>query len=164
MLIYFLLLSPGTGKTLSYLIPALSSLFFTRENKAVPLSPVSRSPYVIIVCPTRELVIQVFQEAEALTTSFSKNGSSHNININNDIKQDWLKSLCLYGGVPPYHQKRVLLKGCHMIIATPGRLNDLTDQNQILFDNVKYFILDEFDALLQKPIKSQVEKIIECVS
>jgi superfamily II DNA/RNA helicase len=166
----------GSGKTLAYLLPALCSLFKRTGEGEVEeswslLPPVPGSPYIVIIAPTRELVVQVMQEAERISAihppchPVGEKQNSSNINSNSMVimnsEECWLKCLCLYGGVPPYHQRRVLEeKGVHMVVTTPGRLSDFLFQSKIKLDAVKYVVLDEYDRLFEKRIKHHLDHIM----
>lgn len=124
----------GTGKTGAFILPTLQ-LLATQNSK-------NKGPFVLILVPTRELAEQVFIEAK----KFSK-------------YLPYLKSVCIYGGVPYPPQKRALANRCDIIVATPGRLIDHMQQGLIDFSNLKMLILDEADRMLDMGFSVAIEKI-----
>ena len=122
----------GTGKTASFCLPILSEL--------------SKDPYglySIILEPTRELVLQVEEKLKLFSTGFN------------------LRMCSIIGGEDHTTQMKELDKIPHIIIATPGRLVTFLENNYIkLIQNLKYFVMDEFDQLLNDSIKPDIDKII----
>ena len=122
----------GTGKTASFCLPILSEL--------------SKNPfglYSIILEPTRELVLQVEEKLKLFSTGFN------------------LRMCSIIGGEDYTTQLKELDKIPHIIIATPGRLVSFLENNYIkLVDNLRYFVMDEFDQLLDDTIKPDIDKII----
>ena len=123
----------GTGKTASFCLPILSEL--------------SKDPfslYAIILEPTRELVLQVEEKLKVFSTGFN------------------LRMCSIIGGEDYTNQLKELDKIPHIIVATPGRFLTFLENEQIkLVQNLKYFVMDEFDQLLNDTIKPDVEKIIK---
>lgn len=99
-------------------------------------------PVVVIVTPTRELTIQIFEQA----LKFSHNSI--------------VKVVKAYGGTSTNHQRAMILRGCHILVATPGRLNDFLDKGSIAFDCIKYFVLDEADRMLDMGFLPTLEKML----
>ncbi|XP_010534902.1 PREDICTED: DEAD-box ATP-dependent RNA helicase 20 isoform X1 [Tarenaya hassleriana] len=126
----------GSGKTLSYLLPAIVHV------NAQPILAPGDGPIVLVLAPTRELAVQIQQEA-------SKFGSSSRI-----------KSTCIYGGVPKGPQVRDLQKGVEIVIATPGRLIDMLESNHTNLRRVTYLVLDEADRMLDMGFEPQIRKIV----
>ena len=122
----------GTGKTASFCLPILSEL--------------SKNPfglYAIILEPTRELVLQVEEKLKLFSTGFN------------------LRMCSIIGGEDFTTQLNELDKIPHIIIATPGRLVSFLENNYIkLVQNLRYFVMDEFDQLLEETIKPDIDKII----
>ena len=122
----------GTGKTASFCLPILSEL--------------SKNPfglYAIILEPTRELVLQVEEKLKLFSTGFN------------------LRMCSIIGGEDFTAQLNELDKIPHIIIATPGRLVSFLENNYIkLVQNLRYFVMDEFDQLLDETIKPDIDKII----
>lgn len=127
----------GTGKTAAFAIPILQGI--TLQQKA----PAGRRQIqALVVAPTRELAIQI-------ADSFKEYGKNLN-----------LKTLVIYGGVSQHTQTRDLTKGIDILVATPGRLLDLINQRFVSLKNVKYFVLDEADMMLDMGMLLDVRKII----
>ncbi len=127
----------GTGKTAAFAIPILQIL---SEEKGFHKSrSVIKS---LIVTPTRELAVQI--------------GESFNVYG----KHTGLKNIVVFGGVSQKSQTDKLKHGADILIATPGRLLDLVKQNYISLRNVKLFVLDEADRMLDMGFINDVKKII----
>ena len=127
----------GTGKTAAFALPILHIL--STEKYSGPKKRVIRA---LIITPTRELAIQIGE-------SFSAYG-----------KHTGLKNVVVFGGVNQRIQTSKLLSGVDILIATPGRLLDLIDQGYILLQNLKMFVLDEADRMLDMGFINDVKKII----
>lgn len=126
----------GTGKTLSYLMPGFIHL------DSQPLAREQRNgPGMLVLTPTRELALQV--EAECSKYSYGD-----------------LKSVCVYGGGDRDGQIQDVSKGVDIIIATPGRLNDLQMNNFVNLKSVTYLVLDEADKMLDMGFEPQIMKIL----
>ncbi|XP_046299006.1 probable ATP-dependent RNA helicase DDX43 [Marmota monax] len=126
----------GTGKTLSYLMPGfihLDSQPVDREKR--------NGPGMLVLTPTRELALQV----EAECSKYSYKG---------------LRSVCVYGGGDRDGQIQDVSKGVDIIIATPGRLNDLQMNNFVNLRSVTYLVLDEADKMLDMGFEPQIMKIL----
>lgn len=122
----------GTGKTLAYLLPILKQYKFQESDM----------PIVVIIVPTRELVVQVTEETQKLTQYMST------------------RVLGIYGGVNINTQKKAVYAGVDILIATPGRLMDLALDNVVRFDDVKKLVIDEFDEMLNLGFSMQVTSIL----
>ncbi|XP_004476039.1 probable ATP-dependent RNA helicase DDX43 [Dasypus novemcinctus] len=126
----------GTGKTLSYLMPGFIHL------DSQPVAKGKRNgPGMLVLTPTRELALQV--EAECSKYSYKS-----------------LKSVCIYGGGDRDGQIQDLTKGVDIIIATPGRLNDLQMNNFVNLKSITYLVLDEADKMLDMGFEPQIMKIL----
>jgi ATP-dependent RNA helicase RhlE len=123
----------GSGKTLSFAIPIVEQL-----------DPGDRRPAALVLVPTRELASQVACELEALAAPGE------------------LRVAAVYGGVP-LHAQAKRAKGAHVLVATPGRLNDLLERRAIALDGVRILVLDEADRMLDMGFKPQVDRIVRCV-
>lgn len=126
----------GSGKTLTYTLPAIVHI------NAQPLLAPGDGPIVLILAPTRELAVQIQEEA-------SKFGKSSRI-----------RNTCVYGGVPKGPQIRDLAKGVEICIATPGRLIDMLEGGKTNLRRVTYLVLDEADRMLDMGFEPQIRKII----
>lgn len=126
----------GSGKTLAYLLPAIVHI-----NAQDFLKP-GDGPIVLVLAPTRELAVQIKEEAD-------KFGRSSRI-----------KNTCLYGGTPRGPQARDLDRGVEIVIATPGRLIDFLDSGRTNLRRVTYLVLDEADRMLDMGFEPQIRKIV----
>lgn len=127
----------GTGKTAAFAIPTLQLL--CEEKREVKRKHTIRA---LIVTPTRELAIQIYE-------SFCTYG-----------KYTKLKYGVIFGGVSQKSQEEKLKQGVDILIATPGRLNDLINQKLVDLKEIKLFILDEADRMLDMGFIHDVNKII----
>ena len=123
----------GSGKTIAFAVPILEKVF-------IP----DRSPQAIVLCPTRELCMQVADE-------ISKVGSK--------IKK--LKVLAVYGGQPIGKQTRVLKKGVHVVVGTPGRVIDHIEKGNLDLIGIETVVLDEADEMLEMGFREDIERILE---
>ncbi|KAB2002149.1 hypothetical protein ES319_D11G045700v1 [Gossypium barbadense] len=126
----------GSGKTLAYLLPALVHV------KAQPPLVHGEGPIVLILAPTRELAVQIQEEA----AKFANNAS--------------IRSTCIYGGAPKGPQTRDLKRGVEIVIATPGRLIDMLEAQNTNLKRVTYLVLDEADRMLDMGFEPQIRKIV----
>nr|XP_026651738.1 probable ATP-dependent RNA helicase DDX43 [Zonotrichia albicollis] len=126
----------GTGKTLAYLMPGFIHL------TSQPISKDQRGgPGMLVLAPTRELALQV----EAECSKYAYKG---------------IKSICVYGGGDRKGQIDMVTKGVDIVIATPGRLNDLQMNNFINLKSITYLVLDEADRMLDMGFEPQIMKIL----
>jgi ATP-dependent RNA helicase RhlE len=128
----------GTGKTAAFTIPILQLM---HEQRAASSSRL-RSMEVLILTPTRELAIQIGESIAAYGRHLS------------------LKHLVIFGGVSQHAQVNAIRNGIDILVATPGRLLDLMQQGHITLSNIKYFVLDEADRMLDMGFIHDVKKII----
>ncbi|MEW5299226.1 MAG: hypothetical protein WDW36_002261 [Sanguina aurantia] len=126
----------GSGKTLSFLLPAVVHI------NAQPYLEAGDGPIVLVIAPTRELAVQIQQECAHF-------GSSSRI-----------KSCVVYGGVPRAGQMQELRGGREIVIATPGRLIDMLDSGATNLRRVTYLVLDEADRMLDMGFEPQIRKIV----
>ncbi|WKW46868.1 DEAD/DEAH box helicase [Myroides sp. JBRI-B21084] len=122
----------GTGKTFAYLLPIL------KQWKFQP----TESPRVVILVPTRELVVQVVEEIEKLTKYMS------------------IRVLGIYGGVNINTQKTSVYNGIDILVGTPGRTMDLALDNILRFDALQKLVIDEFDEILNLGFRTQLTSIL----
>ncbi len=127
----------GTGKTLAFLLPA----FIHIEGQPVPRGRQRGGPNVLVLAPTRELALQIADEVR----KYEYHG---------------IKSVCVYGGGDRRHQMKVVTDGVEIIIATPGRLNDLIEAGCIAVESITYLVLDEADRMLDMGFEPQIRKIL----
>lgn len=122
----------GTGKTFAYLLPLL---------KLYKFSP-THTPKIVILVPTRELVVQVVEEVEKLTKYMS------------------IRTLGIYGGVNINTQKTSVYQGIDVLVGTPGRVMDLALDNVLRFDETSKLVIDEFDEMLNLGFRVQLTSIL----
>ena len=122
----------GSGKTLAFTIPVLNKIF-------IP----DKSPQAIVLCPTRELCMQVAGEIEKAGSKIKK-----------------LKVLAVYGGQPIGKQTRVLKKGVHVVVGTPGRVIDHIERGNLDLIGVESVVLDEADEMLDMGFRDDIEFIL----
>ncbi|KAL6518822.1 hypothetical protein OROHE_017575 [Orobanche hederae] len=131
----------GSGKTLGYLIPAFLHLKQKHNNPKL-------GPTVLVLSPTRELATQIQDEAV-------KFGRSSKISCTEK------RECCLYGGAPKGPQLRDLDRGVDVVVATPGRLNDILEMKRVSLHQVSYLVLDEADRMLDMGFEPQIRKIVK---
>ncbi|MFH6966926.1 DEAD/DEAH box helicase [Flavobacterium sp. FlaQc-28] len=122
----------GTGKTFAYLLPLLKLYKFTNTN----------SPKIVVLVPTRELVVQVVEEVEKLTKYMS------------------VKTLGIYGGVNINTQKKAVYEGVDILVGTPGRTMDLALDAVVRFDDTQKLVIDEFDEMLNLGFRTQLTALL----
>ena len=122
----------GTGKTGAFGIPAIEMVDVTQKVVQV-----------LIMCPTRELALQVKEQIYALSK----------------YKKGMLVT-SIYGGESYDRQLRDLKKGCQVVVGTPGRIMDHMDRGTLKLDNLNMIILDEADEMLNMGFREDIEKIL----
>ena len=123
----------GTGKTLAYLLPLLRLWRFRKHPY----------PQILIIVPTRELVVQVVEEIDKLTTYMS------------------VVAVGVYGGVNLKANAAAVEQGCDVVVGTPGRLYDLIVRGSLKFRALKQLVIDEVDELLELGFLPQLTKIFD---
>lgn len=123
----------GTGKTMAYLLPIIQDLKFSKQI----------NPRVLILVPTRELVLQVVKMIESVTTY---------INI---------RALGVYGGTNINTQKQLVAQGSDILVSTPGRLYDLAVSGALKLKSVNKLVIDEVDVLLDQGFLRQLTNIFD---
>lgn len=127
----------GTGKTAAFAIPIIQHLANDQSN-----ANGKRKISTLIITPTRELAIQIGE------------------NFNAYAKYTNIKNTVIFGGVPQRSQTEALRRGVDVLIATPGRLLDLMDQGFISLRDIKYFVLDEADRMLDMGFIHDINKVL----
>lgn len=122
----------GTGKTFAYLLPLLKSYKFSPTH----------NPKIVVLVPTRELVVQVVDELEKLTKYMS------------------VRCLGIYGGVNINTQKKNIYEGLDILVGTPGRVMDLALDSVLLFNDCQKLVIDEFDEMLNLGFRVQLTSIL----
>lgn len=125
----------GSGKTMAFAVPCV------RAISSLPKDQRNKGARAVIVSPTRELAMQSYEQITKLA------------------KVSGLQAVCVYGGVPK-HEQRAALKTADIVVATPGRLNDLINEGCADLSKAKYVVLDEADRMLDKGFEEEIRKII----
>ncbi|KAL2073696.1 hypothetical protein VTL71DRAFT_11022 [Oculimacula yallundae] len=125
----------GSGKTMAFAVPCVRGIL------SLPANQRNKGPRAVIVSPTRELAMQSYDQIMELA------------------KVSGLRAVCVYGGVPK-DQQRQALKTADIVVATPGRLNDLINEGCADLSKAKYVVLDEADRMLDKGFEEEIRKII----
>ena len=129
----------GTGKTAAFALPILNHLATTKHH----LQP--KNTHVLVLTPTRELALQIYE-------SFQTYGENLR-----------LKMAVVFGGVGQGPQVKALSTGVDILVATPGRLLDLISQNHINIRNLKVFVLDEADRMLDMGFIRDIQKVLTMI-
>ncbi|WP_332842160.1 DEAD/DEAH box helicase [Paraclostridium sp. AKS81] len=127
----------GTGKTASFAIPIIQQIYNDKKSLKG-----KRTIKAVILAPTRELAIQIEENFAAY---------ARHTNI---------KSLVIFGGVSQNPQTKALKQGVDILIATPGRMLDLYNQKFLKLNDVKHFVLDEADSMLDMGMIHDVKRIM----
>ncbi len=122
----------GSGKTAAFALPALAKIDVNE-----------RYPQVLILCPTRELAVQVCEEVHRLGT-----------------KKQGLQATPVYGGAPIDRQLRALRNGAQLVVGTPGRLLDHLRRGSFDASRIKMAILDEADRMLDMGFKEEMDEVL----
>ena len=122
----------GTGKTFAYLLPILRQWKYSKD----------RFPQVLIIVPTRELVVQVVESVKKLSTYLT------------------LEVVGVYGGVPMKPQRTAVENGMDIVVATPGRLLDLVYDGSLRLKSVKKIVIDEMDEMFNLGFRTQLNNVL----
>ncbi len=122
----------GTGKTFAYLLPCLRQWNFAKD----------RFPQILVIVPTRELVVQVVEAVKQLTTYMT------------------VEVVGVYGGSPMKPQRDAVENGCDIVVATPGRLMDLVYEGALRLKNIKKLVIDEVDEMFNLGFRTQLNNVI----
>ncbi len=123
----------GTGKTAAFGLPLLQRTDLT-----------TKKIQTLVLCPTRELCMQVARDLQAYAKYTGK-----------------LNVAAIYGGASIDQQINTLRKGTHIVVATPGRLNDLINRRKIDISQIQYVVFDEADEMLQMGFQDEINSILE---
>ncbi|XP_076306485.1 putative ATP-dependent RNA helicase Pl10 isoform X3 [Tachypleus tridentatus] len=137
----------GSGKTAAFLVPILNHIYENGPPKDLPepqkfSSRIKQYPLALVLSPTRELACQIYDEA----SKFSYRSR--------------VRPCVVYGGAEPIQQMKDLDRGCHLLVATPGRLVDMMERGKISLELVKYLVLDEADRMLDMGFEPQIRRIV----
>lgn len=136
----------GSGKTAAFLIPILSRIF---EEGPPPLPDARHQgrrkqfPHCLVLAPTRELACQIFEESRKFSY------------------RSYVRACVVYGGADIGGQLKELDRGCHLLVATPGRLVDMLDRGRVGLDSCKFLVLDEADRMLDMGFEPQIRRIVD---
>ncbi|RBP37342.1 ATP-dependent RNA helicase DeaD [Roseimicrobium gellanilyticum] len=122
----------GSGKTMAFAIPVVQSI-----------DPRDRGVRALIMCPTRELAMQVCEEVHKLTAF--KRG---------------IRALPVYGGATYHRQIRGLQDGAQVVVGTPGRIHDLIEKGVLILDDLKLLVFDEADEMLDMGFREDIENLV----
>src|SRR5690606_19296548 len=122
----------GTGKTAAFGLPLLELLDFSKKH-----------PQALILCPTRELCLQISKDIE----KYAKNLPDVHV-------------VAVYGGASIGDQLRQIRRGVQIVVATPGRMLDIIGRKAIDFSNVRYVVLDEADEMLNMGFQEDINSIL----
>lgn len=125
----------GTGKTASYVLPILQQLYTNKTS--------TKAPQCLIMAPTRELVLQISETITAYTKYLS------------------IKHVNLFGGQSVHNQRSKMQTMPHIIVATPGRLLDFLQNKFLDPKQIKHFVLDEADQMLDMGFVKDIKKVIQ---
>ncbi len=125
----------GSGKTMAFAIPAVQMI-----------NAKDRGVRVLIMCPTRELAMQVCEAVHKLTAH-----------------KPGIKAVPIYGGATYERQVRGLRDGAQIVVGTPGRILDFLERGILRLDSLKMLILDEADEMLDMGFREDIEKLVESV-
>ncbi|WP_116652256.1 DEAD/DEAH box helicase [Pelagibacterium sediminicola] len=130
----------GSGKTAAFGLPILAGIMALEER------PKPRTTHALILAPTRELAVQIDDSLRKYAGPKSR-----------------LQTVLLLGGVSRHHQIKRLERGMDVVIATPGRLKDLMDDNKIRLAGTKWLVLDEADRMLDMGFVVPVRHIVKAI-
>ena len=129
----------GTGKTAGFTLPLLHRL---ARHANTSSSPARHPIRALILCPTRELAMQVHESVKTYSKYLA------------------LKSICIYGGVDMKPQIAEMKEGREIVVATPGRLLDHVQQKTVSFNFVEFLVLDEADRMLDMGFIPDIKRIL----
>ena len=137
----------GSGKTAAFLVPILSKLLEEGPQGSGQGSGYGgrrkQTPLALVLAPTRELATQIYDEARKFAY------------------RSRVRPAVVYGGANVGDQMRELDRGCHLLVATPGRLVDFLDRGKISLEFCNHLCLDEADRMLDMGFEPQIRRIVE---
>ncbi len=135
----------GSGKTLAFSMPII--MFAAEEQKRLPYER-GEGPTGMIVCPSRELARQTFESIKAIAEAMERDGYPQ------------IGVLLCIGGISMAEQQHTMSKGFHIVVATPGRLQDMLEKRKFSLDACKYLCLDEADRMIDMGFEEDVRNIM----
>ncbi|KAF5330114.1 hypothetical protein D9758_018138 [Tetrapyrgos nigripes] len=136
----------GSGKTLAFCLPLI--MLALEEEAKLPFVH-SEGPVGVILCPSRELATQTYENILTWCSALSRDGKYPHLNV----------LLCI-GGISMNEQSHALSKGLHIVVATPGRLIDMLEKKRFTFNNCKYLCMDEADRMIDLGFEDDVRNIM----
>ncbi|XP_030458423.1 DEAD-box ATP-dependent RNA helicase 37-like [Syzygium oleosum] len=134
----------GSGKTAAFCFPIISGIMKSGQHvQRPPRGARTVYPLALILSPTRELSVQIHEEARKFSY------------------QTGVRVVVAYGGAPINQQLRELERGVDILVATPGRLVDLLERARVSLQMIRYLTLDEADRMLDMGFEPQIRKIVE---
>ncbi|NWY32955.1 DDX3X helicase, partial [Pheucticus melanocephalus] len=173
----------GSGKTAAFLLPILSQIYADGPGDALRAMKAScffflqengrygrrkQYPISLVLAPTRELAVQIYEEArkvDLIVNYYNLAQVEFFLVLTSFALQFAYRSrvrpCVVYGGADIGQQIRDLERGCHLLVATPGRLVDMMERGKIGLDFCKYLVLDEADRMLDMGFEPQIRRIVE---
>ncbi|XP_065176052.1 probable ATP-dependent RNA helicase DDX41 [Sycon ciliatum] len=134
----------GSGKTLVFTLPLV--MFCLEQERRLPFVT-GEGPYGLIICPSRELATQTFEGLEHFSAALTSSGLPT------------LRSVLAIGGIGMREQSDGIRRGCHMMVATPGRLMDLLNKKILNLEVCRYLCLDEADRMIDLGFEENIREI-----
>ncbi|KAJ1507891.1 hypothetical protein HMI54_003732 [Coelomomyces lativittatus] len=135
----------GSGKTLVFILPVV--LMALEEEIKLPYKE-GEGPVGLILCPSRELAKQTYEIILSMAETFEKAGYPH------------IRALLCIGGINMADQRFVLRQGIHVVVATPGRLQDMLEKKKFSLFNCRYLCLDEADRMIDMGFEEDVRNVL----
>ncbi|KAI5120361.1 hypothetical protein M0805_006884 [Coniferiporia weirii] len=135
----------GSGKTLAFCLPLI--MLAAEEEAKLPFIR-GEGPVGIILCPSRELATQTYENVVEWTAALEKGGLPQ------------LNTLLCMGGISMSEQSHVMNKGLHIVVATPGRLIDMLEKRRFTLESCKYLCMDEADRMIDLGFEDDVRNIM----
>jgi len=134
----------GSGKTAAFLFPVINRILFDGPTPPPASGPGRRKAYpsCLVLAPTRELATQIYDEGRKF------------------CYQSKIKTVVVYGGADVGSQLSQLDRGCDLLVATPGRLQDLMERGRIALGCCRFLVLDEADRMLDMGFEQQIRQIV----
>lgn len=139
----------GSGKTAAFLVPILNQMYvrgpqaFNIPNNSRQMYKRKHYPLGLVLAPTRELATQIYDESRKFSY------------------RSRLRPCVVYGGANFGDQTRDLDRGCHLLVATPGRLVDMLERGKLSLECCQFLVLDEADRMLDMGFEPQIRRIVE---
>ncbi|EOD04565.1 hypothetical protein EMIHUDRAFT_230649 [Emiliania huxleyi CCMP1516] len=133
----------GSGKTGAFLFPVLHQIMAALDAAPDMRPRGCAEPRCLILSPTRELATQIHKEALRF------------------IQRSKVFSVVVYGGAEMKTQINALDRGCHVLVATPGRLVDLIERGKVRLTSIAHLVLDEADRMLDMGFEPQIRRVVE---